>query len=144
MHASRMRTAELLLVVGLCVLSIASSLKICAFNVQSFGESKANNERVMGILLKVLCVCVCVQQLSQLDTWWIHFFLFVLLISTRFSLGATCASFRRSETLKEKSFKLWSKISTGTSFNGLAAPASFNSNFVFVSADLTNPTLIPI
>ncbi|XP_037540151.1 deoxyribonuclease I-like 1-like [Nematolebias whitei] len=57
MHASRMRTAELLLVVGLCVLSVTSSLKICAFNVQSFGESKANNERVMGILLKILSRC---------------------------------------------------------------------------------------
>ncbi|XP_068604039.1 deoxyribonuclease I-like 1-like isoform X2 [Brachionichthys hirsutus] len=44
-----MRTAVLLLVVGL---SVASSLKICAFNVQSFGESKVNNKRVMGILLK--------------------------------------------------------------------------------------------
>uniref|UniRef100_A0A8C2XFU1 Deoxyribonuclease n=1 Tax=Cyclopterus lumpus TaxID=8103 RepID=A0A8C2XFU1_CYCLU len=49
-----MRTAVLLFVVGLCVLNAASSLKICAFNVQSFGESKANNKKVMGILLKVL------------------------------------------------------------------------------------------
>ncbi|XP_070696107.1 deoxyribonuclease I-like 1-like isoform X1 [Pempheris klunzingeri] len=52
-----MRTAALLLVVGLCVLNITSSLKICAFNVQSFGESKANNKKVMGILLKILSRC---------------------------------------------------------------------------------------
>lgn len=49
-----MRTVVLLFVVGLCVLNAASSLKICAFNVQSFGEAKANNKKVMGILLKVL------------------------------------------------------------------------------------------
>lgn len=53
----KMKTAVLLFVVGLCVLNVTSSLKICAFNVQSFGESKANNKRVMGILLKVLYVC---------------------------------------------------------------------------------------
>uniref|UniRef100_A0A8C2XGQ9 Deoxyribonuclease n=1 Tax=Cyclopterus lumpus TaxID=8103 RepID=A0A8C2XGQ9_CYCLU len=52
-----MRTAVLLFVVGLCVLNAASSLKICAFNVQSFGESKANNKKVMGILLKILSRC---------------------------------------------------------------------------------------
>uniref|UniRef100_A0A667WL01 Deoxyribonuclease n=1 Tax=Myripristis murdjan TaxID=586833 RepID=A0A667WL01_9TELE len=44
----------LLCFVGLCVLNIALALKICAFNVQSFGEAKANNKKVMGILLKVL------------------------------------------------------------------------------------------
>lgn len=49
-----MRTAVLLFAVGLSALNIASALKICAFNVQSFGESKANNKKVMGILLKVL------------------------------------------------------------------------------------------
>uniref|UniRef100_A0A673YJ10 Uncharacterized protein n=1 Tax=Salmo trutta TaxID=8032 RepID=A0A673YJ10_SALTR len=32
---------------------VAMSLKICAFNVQSFGEAKANNKKVMGILIKV-------------------------------------------------------------------------------------------
>uniref|UniRef100_A0AAQ6ITE2 Endonuclease/exonuclease/phosphatase domain-containing protein n=1 Tax=Anabas testudineus TaxID=64144 RepID=A0AAQ6ITE2_ANATE len=52
-----MRTAVLLFAAGLCVLNITSSLKICAFNVQSFGESKANNKKVMGILLKVLSRC---------------------------------------------------------------------------------------
>uniref|UniRef100_A0A672FK93 Deoxyribonuclease n=1 Tax=Salarias fasciatus TaxID=181472 RepID=A0A672FK93_SALFA len=50
-------TVQLLLVIGLCVTSVASSLKICAFNVQSFGESKANNRKVMGILLKILSRC---------------------------------------------------------------------------------------
>lgn len=49
-----MRASVLLFAVGLCVFNAASSLKICAFNVQSFGESKANNKKVMGILLKVL------------------------------------------------------------------------------------------
>uniref|UniRef100_A0A3Q1G2K4 Deoxyribonuclease n=1 Tax=Acanthochromis polyacanthus TaxID=80966 RepID=A0A3Q1G2K4_9TELE len=52
-----MRTAGLLVVVGLCALNVTSSLKICAFNVQSFGESKANNKKVMGILLKILSRC---------------------------------------------------------------------------------------
>uniref|UniRef100_A0A8C9X4L4 Deoxyribonuclease I-like 1-like n=1 Tax=Sander lucioperca TaxID=283035 RepID=A0A8C9X4L4_SANLU len=50
-------TAVLLFVVGLCVLNVTSSLKICAFNVQSFGESKANNKKVMEILLKILSRC---------------------------------------------------------------------------------------
>ncbi|XP_055366144.1 deoxyribonuclease I-like 1-like isoform X2 [Betta splendens] len=45
--SSEMRTLVLLFVVGLCVLDAASSLKICAFNVQSFGESKANNKKIM-------------------------------------------------------------------------------------------------
>lgn len=54
----KMRTALLLFVVGLCVLNVTLSLKICAFNVKSFGESKANNKKVMGILQKVLsCMC---------------------------------------------------------------------------------------
>lgn len=39
---------------GLFFLHVTSCLKICAFNIQSFGESKANNKKVMGILLKVL------------------------------------------------------------------------------------------
>uniref|UniRef100_A0A672YWC9 Deoxyribonuclease gamma-like n=2 Tax=Sphaeramia orbicularis TaxID=375764 RepID=A0A672YWC9_9TELE len=52
-----MRTALLLLVVGLCTLNVALSLKICAFNVKSFGEAKANNKKVMGILLKILSRC---------------------------------------------------------------------------------------
>ncbi|XP_041801393.1 deoxyribonuclease I-like 1-like isoform X7 [Chelmon rostratus] len=58
-----MRTSVLLFVAGLCVLNGISSLKICAFNVQSFGESKANNKRVMGMLLKILSRCdVCLIQ----------------------------------------------------------------------------------
>ncbi|XP_055747225.1 deoxyribonuclease I-like 1-like [Salvelinus fontinalis] len=36
---------------------VAMSLKICAFNVQSFGEAKANNKKVMGILIKILARC---------------------------------------------------------------------------------------
>ncbi|XP_058497845.1 deoxyribonuclease I-like 1-like [Solea solea] len=52
-----MRTDVLQLVVGLCVLTVTSSFKICAFNIQSFGEAKANNKKVMGILLKTLSRC---------------------------------------------------------------------------------------
>uniref|UniRef100_A0A665ULE1 Deoxyribonuclease n=1 Tax=Echeneis naucrates TaxID=173247 RepID=A0A665ULE1_ECHNA len=52
-----MRTALLLFVSGLCALNVTSSLKICAFNIQSFGEAKANNKKVMGILLKILSRC---------------------------------------------------------------------------------------
>ncbi|KAM4610134.1 deoxyribonuclease I-like 1-like [Polymixia lowei] len=47
-------SVHLLCFLGLCLWSVALSLKICAFNVQSFGEAKANNRRVMGILLKIL------------------------------------------------------------------------------------------
>ncbi|CAN9516203.1 unnamed protein product [Ophioblennius macclurei] len=59
-----MRSVELLLVAGLFASAVASSsLKICAFNVQSFGESKASNEKVMGILLKILSRCdLCLMQ----------------------------------------------------------------------------------
>lgn len=52
-----MRSAILLLVGGFCLLNAAYSLKICAFNVQSFGEAKAHNKKVMGILLKILSRC---------------------------------------------------------------------------------------
>ncbi|XP_077468623.1 deoxyribonuclease I-like 1-like [Stigmatopora argus] len=52
-----MRTVGLLCALGLCVLNVAFSVKICAFNVQSFGESKANNKKVMGILVKILSRC---------------------------------------------------------------------------------------
>ncbi|KAM9855874.1 deoxyribonuclease I-like 1-like [Aulostomus maculatus] len=59
----KMRTAGLLLLVGLCALNAALALKICAFNVKSFGESKANNKKVMGILLKILSRCdLCLVQ----------------------------------------------------------------------------------
>ncbi|KAM6981485.1 deoxyribonuclease I-like 1-like isoform 5-T6 [Tautogolabrus adspersus] len=52
-----MRIAVLLFAVGFCLLNTITSLKICAFNVQSFGESKAHNKKVMGILLKILSRC---------------------------------------------------------------------------------------
>nr|XP_061803206.1 deoxyribonuclease I-like 1-like [Nerophis lumbriciformis] len=58
-----MRTGGLLCAVGLCLLNAALSVKICAFNVQSFGEAKANNKKVMGILLKILSRCdLCLVQ----------------------------------------------------------------------------------
>lgn len=47
-------TVLLLLAASVFLLHVASALKICAFNVQSFGEAKVNNKKVMGILLKVL------------------------------------------------------------------------------------------
>ncbi|XP_024915055.1 deoxyribonuclease I-like 1-like isoform X5 [Cynoglossus semilaevis] len=54
----KMRTAPLLLLLLLlltcCWSHFTSSLKIAAFNIQSFGEAKANNKRVMDILLKIL------------------------------------------------------------------------------------------
>lgn len=50
---------------------------------------------------------------KKLDSWWI-FLLFVLL--PRFFLGATCVSFRRYETLKERQSEPWLKILTGTCF----------------------------
>uniref|UniRef100_A0A665UML4 Deoxyribonuclease n=1 Tax=Echeneis naucrates TaxID=173247 RepID=A0A665UML4_ECHNA len=54
---NKLLTALLLFVSGLCALNVTSSLKICAFNIQSFGEAKANNKKVMGILLKILSRC---------------------------------------------------------------------------------------
>ncbi|KAM3872621.1 deoxyribonuclease I-like 1-like [Diretmus argenteus] len=51
-----MRTPVFLLCF-LALWSVALSLKICAFNVQSFGEAKANNQKVMGILIKILSRC---------------------------------------------------------------------------------------
>ncbi|XP_046896338.1 deoxyribonuclease I-like 1-like [Hypomesus transpacificus] len=53
-----MRSPVLLMCfVGFCLWNIALSLKICAFNVQSFGEAKVNNKKVMGILIKILARC---------------------------------------------------------------------------------------
>ncbi|XP_010873343.2 deoxyribonuclease I-like 1-like [Esox lucius] len=43
--------------VAIALWHIALSLKICAFNVQSFGEAKAHNRKVMGILIKILARC---------------------------------------------------------------------------------------
>ncbi|XP_062854451.1 deoxyribonuclease I-like 1-like [Trichomycterus rosablanca] len=52
-----MRSLVLLIgIVGIC-LSTAFSLKMCAFNVQSFGEAKAKNKKVMGILTKIISRC---------------------------------------------------------------------------------------
>lgn len=52
--AVKMRSFLLMSIfLGICSLTTALSLKFCAFNVQSFGEAKANNKRVMGILTKV-------------------------------------------------------------------------------------------
>uniref|UniRef100_A0AAR2JAY5 Deoxyribonuclease n=1 Tax=Pygocentrus nattereri TaxID=42514 RepID=A0AAR2JAY5_PYGNA len=53
-----MRPAVLLMCfVGICLFSTTLSVKICAFNVQSFGEAKANNKKVMGILIKIISRC---------------------------------------------------------------------------------------
>ncbi|XP_046728154.1 deoxyribonuclease I-like 1-like isoform X1 [Silurus meridionalis] len=52
-----MRSHLLMCIVGICFSTTALSLKICAFNVQSFGEAKANNKRVMGILTKIISRC---------------------------------------------------------------------------------------
>uniref|UniRef100_H3DCF9 Deoxyribonuclease n=1 Tax=Tetraodon nigroviridis TaxID=99883 RepID=H3DCF9_TETNG len=61
-RAGTMRT-PVLLVLGLFSLHVTSCLKICAFNIQSFGESKANNRKVMGVLLKILSRCdLCLVQ----------------------------------------------------------------------------------
>ncbi|XP_061910240.1 deoxyribonuclease gamma-like [Entelurus aequoreus] len=58
-----MRTAGLLFITGMCALDLAFSLKICAFNVQSFGEAKANNKKVMRVLMKIISRCdVCLIQ----------------------------------------------------------------------------------
>ncbi|KAJ8396995.1 hypothetical protein AAFF_G00010490 [Aldrovandia affinis] len=42
---------------GLCLWATALSLKICAFNVRSFGEAKASNRRVMALLIKIIARC---------------------------------------------------------------------------------------
>ncbi|KAM8830810.1 deoxyribonuclease I-like 1-like [Synchiropus picturatus] len=56
-------TTAALVVIALCLSNFSSALKICAFNVQSFGESKANNNKVVGILLKILSRCdLCLVQ----------------------------------------------------------------------------------
>ncbi|XP_031422351.1 deoxyribonuclease I-like 1-like isoform X3 [Clupea harengus] len=47
----------LMCLVGLCLWPTTLSLKICAFNVQSFGEAKANNKKVMAILTKIIARC---------------------------------------------------------------------------------------
>lgn len=145
---AKMRTAVLLFAVGLCVLNVTAALKICAFNVQSFGESKANNKKVMGILLKVL-FCLWTQQVEQRphDTTRILF----LVSPPRFSLGATCVWFRRSVTLKGKQYELWWRIWTGEGSHGfqfwriwqISSGIKQHLNFYPLSADMTNPTRTP-
>ncbi len=48
-----MRSSLLVCFVGLCLWTSVISLKICAFNIQSYGEAKASNKKVMEILMKV-------------------------------------------------------------------------------------------
>ncbi|XP_065103118.1 deoxyribonuclease I-like 1-like [Paramisgurnus dabryanus] len=43
--------------VGLCLWTTVTSLKICTFNIQSYGEAKASNQRVMEILIKIISRC---------------------------------------------------------------------------------------
>ncbi|XP_028923735.2 deoxyribonuclease-1-like [Ornithorhynchus anatinus] len=59
-----LRGALLLLLFGhLAPLATTSPLRICAFNIQSFGEAKAGRPRVMGVLVKVVARCdICVVQ----------------------------------------------------------------------------------
>lgn len=86
-----MRTAVLLLVAGLCLLNVTSSLKICAFNIQSFGEAKANNKKVMGILLKVFyCVCTTATATSKQNCTADGFFFFFFLASKILSRCDLC------------------------------------------------------
>ncbi|XP_066435848.1 deoxyribonuclease-1-like [Eleutherodactylus coqui] len=44
----------LLLMLGL---QVSAAFKICAFNIKSFGEAKASNKKIMGILVKILSRC---------------------------------------------------------------------------------------
>ncbi|XP_040260962.1 deoxyribonuclease-1-like isoform X1 [Bufo bufo] len=44
----------LLLVLGL---QVSATFKICAFNIKSFGEAKASNKKIMGVLVKILSRC---------------------------------------------------------------------------------------
>ncbi|XP_059902533.1 deoxyribonuclease I-like 1-like [Gadus macrocephalus] len=57
--ASKTMKCQILLLccLGVCMLNVAASLKMCAFNVQSFGEAKASNKKVMGLLIKILARC---------------------------------------------------------------------------------------
>ncbi|XP_033863066.3 deoxyribonuclease gamma isoform X2 [Acipenser ruthenus] len=56
-----MKPAALLSFVCLC--NVGLSFKICAFNIQSFGETKAGNKQVMTTLVKIISRCdVCLIQ----------------------------------------------------------------------------------
>uniref|UniRef100_A0A8C9W5X8 Deoxyribonuclease n=1 Tax=Scleropages formosus TaxID=113540 RepID=A0A8C9W5X8_SCLFO len=59
-----MRPAFLLWsLVYLTLWTSAQALKICAFNVRSFGETKANNKKVMDLLTKIIARCdLCLVQ----------------------------------------------------------------------------------
>ncbi|KAK2851297.1 hypothetical protein Q5P01_007573 [Channa striata] len=57
-----MRTAVLLLVAGLCALNVTVSLKICAFNVQSFGESKPTTR---GLWILSRCDLCLIQEVRD-------------------------------------------------------------------------------
>ncbi|XP_067251104.1 deoxyribonuclease I-like 1-like [Chanodichthys erythropterus] len=52
-----MRSLLLVCFVGLFFWTSVISLKICAFNIQSYGEAKASNKRVMEILIKIISRC---------------------------------------------------------------------------------------
>ncbi|KAG8543399.1 hypothetical protein GDO81_011359 [Engystomops pustulosus] len=47
---------HVLLPLLLC-LQASAAFKICAFNIKSFGEAKASNKKIMGVLVKILSRC---------------------------------------------------------------------------------------
>ncbi|XP_056129712.1 deoxyribonuclease-1-like 1 [Lampris incognitus] len=52
-----------LLLLGACGVRGKFNLRICAFNLHSFGESKANNARVMHTIVRIIARCdVCLLQ----------------------------------------------------------------------------------
>ncbi|KAK2850953.1 hypothetical protein Q5P01_007229 [Channa striata] len=61
-----MRTSSLLLIcvaVGVCGVQGASDFRVCAFNLQHFGDSKAKKNNVMQTLVKIISRCdVCLLQ----------------------------------------------------------------------------------
>lgn len=57
LHPASPRLASLLLFFIL-VLHGALALRLCSFNVRSFGESKKENHEAMDIIVKVSCVPV--------------------------------------------------------------------------------------
>ncbi|KAI3356919.1 hypothetical protein L3Q82_003350 [Scortum barcoo] len=63
---SAMRSSSLLLLsvlVGVCGVEAASDFKICAFNLQHFGESKSKKTNVMHTLVRIISRCdVCLLQ----------------------------------------------------------------------------------
>ncbi|XP_012408607.1 deoxyribonuclease-1 [Sarcophilus harrisii] len=62
-HLLRAPVFLLLLLSGQLHLVSCGTLRICAFNIQSFGEAKANRPEVMSVLVKVLSRCdICLVQ----------------------------------------------------------------------------------